>query len=281
MKIRLITAYMLILLISACNNKQTAEEESDNNRVDITKEQFVAENMLAGLPTKVAIEERIHFTGKIAPAINGVVKINAPVEGIVKVIKAQEGESIGANETLCTIGGFVLIELQQQFATSAAKLKQLEANFERAKLLYNDDIKTESEYLLIESDYKSELANYTALKLKLEYIGLDIANIENGKYASEYSIKCPVDGQLSQLNIETGQYVNQENMIAELVNKDKVELQMYFFENDFSKIRKAQKVVFGSIADASYNAKAIVTRTGSKLSDNSNTVTCYASIDKA
>jgi len=271
--------YILILLVISCNNKQTAEKEEGSKHVEITKEQFLSEKMAIGVPAKVIIEEKIHFTGKIVPMINGMVKINTPVEGMVKDIRVQTGDYINANEILFSIGGFVLIELQQQFATSAAKIKQLASSYNRAKALFNDSITTEREYLLAESEYKSELANYTSLKLKLQYIGLDISKIEKGEYSSAYNIKSLIDGQISQINVVSGQYVKQEDVIAEVINNNKIELEMYFYENDFSKIARGQNVVFCSMAEADYNAMAIITRIGTTLSAYSNTLKGYATIN--
>ena len=269
------------MLFLSCKNEQSEQQESVSNYIEITKEQFLSENMTIGTPEKIVLEERVYFTGKIVPTVNGIAKINAPVEGIVTEINIFNGQNIQVNEPILEIGGNALMELQQEFAISSSKIKQLQSNYERAKSLYNENIKTENEYLLAESAYKSELATYTLLKHRLQQIGLNISNIDKGNYALSYSIKSPIRGQVSQLNVLLGQYINRENEIAEVVNKNKAELQLSFFENDVSKIARGQKVVFGSMNNNGFDGVGVISRTGIILNPKSNTIDCYAAIDKA
>ena len=212
----LLSIFTLFFLLS-CNNKTSEDNETENNFIEITKEQFLSEKMAIGTPKKIAIEERISFTGKVVPKLNGgSVIINAPVEGIVMDIHVQPGQDIRLNETLFEIGGSAVIDLQQEFASSSAKIKQLQANFNRAKELYKENINTENDFMLAESLYKSELANYNALKLKLQNIGLNTSNIENGNYAATYRIKAPINGQISQITCVKGQFISAEHQIAEV-----------------------------------------------------------------
>jgi cobalt-zinc-cadmium efflux system membrane fusion protein len=276
----LLSIFTLFFLLS-CNNKTSEDNETENNFIEITKEQFLSEKMAIGTPKKIAIEERISFTGKVVPKLNGgSVIINAPVEGIVMDIHVQPGQDIRLNETLFEIGGSAVIDLQQEFASSSAKIKQLQANFNRAKELYKENINTENDFMLAESLYKSELANYNALKLKLQNIGLNTSNIENGNYAATYRIKAPINGQISQITCVKGQFISAEHQIAEVVNKNIIELKLAFFEKDFSKITKGQKVKFRSLNQTEQNSNAIIDRIGNKLNINSNTFDCYAKIDE-
>lgn len=271
----------MVLLLLSCKNPVPEDNEVDNNLIEISKEQFLSEKMSIGIPQKIAMEERISFTGKVVSMLNGVVKISAPVEGIVKDINVQTSQIIKANEVLLEIGGSALIDLQQEFATSSAKMKQLKANFDRSKQLYEENINTENEFMLAESRYKSELANYSALELKIQNIGLSISDIKNGKYADAYSLKSPISGQVSQIQCLEGQFITSEYEIAEVVNKDKIELKMAFFEKDFLKIKKGQKVIFKSMEETEEPDITTINRIENRLSDKSNTFNCYATIDKA
>ncbi len=275
---QLYTASFLLFFLVACKNKTPEQQEQTNDYIEITKDQIHSQNMKIGSPKKTLIEERILFSGKIISTIDGAVKVNAPVEGVVKQINVYQGQTVKNNDPLLKIGGMSLIELQQKFATSSAKMNQLKTNYERAKKLYDEDIKTENEFMLAESEYMSELASYKALVLELQQIGLNISKIENGDYVSTYTIKSPITGQISGLNVLPGQYINSETEIAEIVNKNKVELQLSFFENDYPKLKLGQTVFFNNLSNSNFSEKATITRIGSKLSTNSNTLECYASI---
>jgi cobalt-zinc-cadmium efflux system membrane fusion protein len=268
-----------MLFCAACKNEKNIQATPENDYIEITKEQFLSENMMVGTPQKIRIEEGIPFSGKIISAKDGIAKISASIEGLVSEVMVNQGQSVERNAPLFKIGGNAFIQLQQEFASSAAKINQLKANYERAKMLYGEDIKTENEFMLAESEYLSERATYNALALKLQQIGLDVSIIKQGVYVSDYTITSPISGQLNKLNVLPGQYVNRETELAEIVNINKAELQLSFYEKDVRKIKQGQVVYFNSLMHSEFNAKAVLTRVGLKLSDTSNALECYASIN--
>ena len=269
-----------LFVLFSCNNKPTEEKLAENSLIEITKAQFQSEGMVFGTPQRVAMDERIAFTGKITSGLNGVTRVSAPVEGIIKIIHIQQGQAVKANHALLEIGGSALLDLQQAFTSSSARIKLLKSDYERVKTLYAENIKTENEYMLAESNYKTELANFSTLKLKLQNIRLNIADIENGTYASTYCITTPIEGIISLINYYPGQYVNPEQEIVEVVNKGNMELQLALFEKDYSKIAPGQKVVFRSMGQTAQDAMATISRVGGILRTNSNTIECFATISK-
>lgn len=270
---------LVFMVLAACTSNQPEESASARDIIEITKKQFQSENMELGSPFRMLFETKIHFTGKIVPQSDGMAKINAPIEGIVKNIHVQTGKYISTGETLIEIGGNILIDMQQTFAASSAKMKQLKADFERAKKLYDEKILTENAYMLAESNYKSELANYSALKMKLKSIGLNITDIENGIYTSTYKIKAPVNGQLVKFNCTLGQFITPQQDIAEIVNHQKIQLQLSVFEKDIPNIEPGQKVLFTVAGAQNQKSTATIKHVGKILDPNSKSSECYAEIN--
>ncbi len=272
---------LTILIVSpffSCKHEVKNTIQTEKNLIEISIEQFRSENMVLGRVSKTELKEKVAFTGAIVPKINGLAKISVPVPGKITSILIQNGQYVKANETILRIGGSELIDLQQKFATSSAKIKQLKSNYDKAKLLYDENIKTENEYLLSESNYMVEIANYSALKVKLLNIGLNLTNIKNGSYVSEYSLQAPISGQISAINILRGQYVTSENEIVEIIDNNKTELHLTLFEKDFTKIRIGQKVQFWNVDKNMSESIAIINRIGGVLNSNSNTFVCFASV---
>jgi cobalt-zinc-cadmium efflux system membrane fusion protein len=274
--IYLIINILILLVVVSCKHEAKNETQTVESIVEISKEQFLSENMELGKMVQTEINEKVAFTGKIVPKINGVAKISVPVAGKIISVNTKEGQHVNVNEILLKVGGNELIDLQQAFASSSAKIKQLKTDYSKAKQLYEENIKIESEYMLAESNYKVEWANYSALKTKLQNIGLNLKNIEKGEYTSQYSIKSPIAGQVSEVNIVRGQYVSSETEIIEIIDKNKTELHLTIFEKDFPKILIGQIVQFWSMDNNTSKSLAKISRIGGKL--NSNTIDCYASI---
>lgn len=278
-KLYIIFNILIVIAFISCKHEVKNEIQADENLIEISEEQFRAENMVLGKIETREITEKIAFTGKIVPKPNGIAKISVTVPGKVLSVQVRSGLYVQANEELLIVGGVELIDLQQSFASSAAKIKQLKSNFEKAKELYHENINTENEYLLAESSYKVELANYSALKAKITNIGLNLSDIEQGKYASQYSVRTPISGQISELNIINGQHVSSETSVAEIVDKTKTELQLTLFEKDYSKVNIGQKVLFWGANRSASEVTATLSRIGGKLHSNSNAIDCFATIE--
>ncbi|MCW3785380.1 efflux RND transporter periplasmic adaptor subunit [Plebeiibacterium sediminum] len=245
-----IWAGIIFLVMSSCSTKTSVDENSDTDLIEITKDQFQSEKMLFGKPEQYLFEEKVHFTGKIVPKTNGMAKISVPVGGIVKNINIQPGELVKKGEKIMAIGGSAIIDLQQQFASSAAKIKHLKADYDRAQILYNDNIKTESEFLIIESNYKAELGIYSALKLKLQSMGINLEEIQKGLYQNSYWVTAPIKGQVVNFDFSLGQFVSSDQYAAEIVNNHEIQLQIAVFEKDLQQMGIGQKVVFSLLGDS-------------------------------
>lgn len=273
------TLYLALFLLSfsGCKNKQPTPIEPQSEFIEIRKEQFQSEKMAFCTPLQMSFENSLHVTGEIVPDINSLAQVSAPIEGMIKKTYVQLGQYVKQGDVILEISGLALINLQQDFATSAAKIKQLKSNYNRTKQLYKDKIKTENENMLAESAYKAELANYSALKLKLEGIGLKIQAIKDGGFASSYQIKAPIEGQVSKMNTILGQFISPQQAIAEIINTTSVQIQLAVFERDFLKIKTGQKVYFNTAGQQ--NQYATITRIGKRLNPTSKSFDCFATID--
>ena len=171
-----------ILLFSnvffSCTNKTTDEADTDSNLIQITKAQFATEKMAFGEPVLSPFSDLVHFTGSVIPKVNGKAQISLPVSGIISKIYGKPGMTTTKGSLLLEVSGNELIDLQQRFAESAALLKRLKSEYERAQELNDENIGTKKEYILAESAYIGEKAKSNALKMKLEQIGLDVNRIK-------------------------------------------------------------------------------------------------------
>lgn len=276
---KLIILAFIVLLNGACTNNETPQEETKDTAIEISEEQFRAEKMVPGKPEPTSIRNKISVSGQIAPKPYGTAKVNVPVEGIVNQIFVSPGSQITKNRKLFSISGNALIDLQKDFAVSAAKIKQLKADYERAKKLFAEDINTENDFLSAESQYHAELAINKALELKLKRIGGKPQDIFSGNYLSEYIVRSPISGQIDKLAITPGQYVTNESDVAEIVNREKTELRLTIFENDIPKIKEGMKVLFGALQDNDTKDTAYIDRIGSKVGEGANKIEAFAKID--
>ncbi len=278
MKCNLFIYTVLFLVFAACESHPSEEKSENSTFIEITMEQFQSQNMQWGKLQSILMENSIICTGKLIPKKNGVAKIVAPVEGIIKVIHVQNGTQVKKNDVIVEIGGHSLIDLQHEYAASAAKLKQLKSEYIRLKALYKENIKTENEFLMAESNYKANQANYMALKAKLNNMGLSVEDIEKGNYVSTYKLRSPIDGQINNLRATQGQYVSFSNEVAEVQNPNEIQLELKLYDKNFSNIAIGQEVKFKTNDKNESFSMARITRVGKTIDPQSNSFTCYGDI---
>ncbi len=270
---------VFVILVSCKSKTNEVAAEGDNDLIEISKAQFQSENMAFGEPTRMPFLESVHFTGTISPSATGIAQISLPVAGLINKIHCSPGMIANKGQTLFEIGGNEFVDIQRDFAESSAKLAQLESNFKIVKDLYADNIGTKKEFILAESSYKSEQAKNTALKIKLEKIGLDISKIENGFFYSSYALKAPIKGYITSINATIGQYVEQHLIVVEIIDYQQLQLKLSIFENEINKLEVGQEIEFYLAGNQSETHKAKLTVVGKSMNPNSKAVECYAEIE--
>lgn len=281
MKTKIIITLILvgIIAISCNNNTKEISDDQPTDLVEITKSQFKLENMELGDPKLMQFSELIHFTGTINPSTKGLANISLAISGIIKKINCNSGELVKKGQILFEISGNDFVDMQKDFAESSAILVRLKSEYERTKELLDDNIGTQKELILSESSYKSEMAKYTALKIKLENIGLDVSKIENGNFYFSYSLTSPINGYISNIYTSIGQHVEPNYIVAEIINVQLFQLKLSIFEKDINKLEIGQNIEFylGGNRKITHIAKLIFT--GKTINSNTKAIDCYAEIE--
>ena len=240
----------LMLILGACTTAISNEQESaDNGFVKISKAQFLSEEMKMATAVMLPFANKLHFTGTIVPSRNGVAVLSAPVAGTIKNIHCSIGQSINKGKALIEIAGHDIINLQKEYAESAALLQRLTVDYERAKILYAEKIGVQKDFVQIESAYKAELAMNKALKMKIENANLNTAAIAEGNFFSSYTLLAPITGSVTQVDAMIGQSIDPKSELAKIVDESTFRLSIPIFGKDIRKIYKSQKVAFGFFDD--------------------------------
>ena len=283
MKANQITIYtFLILSLWACKNKSTQQEDGKgtSDLITISQEQFNSEEMVLGAASMHCFEDEIDCNGFVKTSPEGGAKISTPISGIIKSIKFKLGDYVKKGQVLCEINSNELIDIQQYFIETDAKLKVLKSDYDRALSLYEDKITAEKDFLKIESDYKSVLAKLKALHIKLNNLGLNISKIKGGNLYSSLPLRAPISGYLTKQTLMLGQFIEQNQQMLEQVNPSLLQLEIAVFENDVNKLQLGQTIHFSNVGCGKMAYQAKLTSIGKGIDHNSKSIICLASIEK-
>ena len=136
------------VILFSCKNKPTETVEPESGFIEITKAQFESEKMEFGEPTISPFSELVHFNGTIIPSVNGRAQISLPTQGVITRIHCKPGQLIAKGAVLFEVSGNEFIDMQKDFAESAALLQRLKSDYERQKELNAENIGTKKEFIL-------------------------------------------------------------------------------------------------------------------------------------
>lgn len=274
--------WLMILLpgsmLFSCQGKIEQQEQADD-LIEITKSQFDSEKMALDTPKRVVFYEYVDFTGMITPALNASAEISLSVPGMVNKILCNTGQYIAKGQPMMEIGGNDMIDMQRDYAESSASLLQLSSEYQRIRDLFKENIGSQKELIQAESSYKSEKARNTALKIKLEQLGLDVKQVEEGNFSYSYQVTSPISGYVVKIYATMGQYIEQQSIIAEVVNASQLQLKLSVFEKDIRRLKSNQKVAFYFAGDKNkiYNARLVTV--GKSINSESKAIECLAQIE--
>jgi membrane fusion protein, heavy metal efflux system len=280
MKLKSILIFTAVILLS-CNSAQNSEQPQDtaDNQISITREQFEAGKMVISEPEKIQFNDLVKCSGNILVEPSGTARISTPVPGHIKKIFCTCGQHVNKGEPLFELAGDAFINLQRDYAETESKLTRIKSEYERIKSLYSEKVGTEKEMIMAESEFRSVNAQYAALKLKINYLGLDESKITDGNFYKSFLIKSPLNGFISAINVTLGQFADPQMAIAESLDVNKLTLRVAVFEKDLDRLKEDQKISFSLLGNTGKSYSATLRSVGKNVDPESKTIFCYADFD--
>jgi len=238
-----------VLILSSCTTSKN-EEKVTNTTVEkvgltsISKAQFNNSNMELGTPMLQKFSKGIVTNGFIDVPPASKAKVSAIMAGFIKESPLLIGDIVKKGELLLTVENPDFIEIQQNFLEIFEKLKYLKNEYERQKILFEEKITSQKNYLKSESEYKSAVAQVNSLEQKLRLMNINISNVKAGKFTSVIPIYAPISGSITQVNASVGKFMNASDVILEIINSNHKHLELVVFEKDVLKVEEKQFIKF-------------------------------------
>jgi len=249
-------SYIIILLLvasvfvtSSCTTSKKEEATTQNtveinNLIEISKAQFSNSKMELGTISNEPFSEGIITNGFIDVPPASRAKVSAIMAGFIKTTPLLIGDKVKKGQLLLTIENPDFIEIQQNYLEVFEKLKYLKTEYERQKILFEEKITSQKNFLKAESDYKSAVAQVNSLEQKLKLMNVNVSNVKNGKFTSIIPIYAPISGSITQVNASVGKFMNASDVILEVINSEHKHLELVVFEKDVLKVKEGQLIKF-------------------------------------
>jgi cobalt-zinc-cadmium efflux system membrane fusion protein len=224
-----------------------------------------------------SLSNLIKINGLISAPPQNVASVSTPMGGFVKSTSLMQGSQIKQDQVLAMVENPEFIDLQQNYLESKNQLEFVEADFNRQKDLYKDNISSAKTFQQITSEYKVLKGKMNALGQKLALIGINPATLTENNIQRAIAVKSPISGFVKQVNVNIGKYVSPTDVLFEIVNTSKLTVELTVFEKDIHEISIGQHLRFGLSDEGRDQYIAVIYQVG-KVLQSDKTIKVYATI---
>lgn len=286
--IKLDTLLLVVLIITAFVSCKASKEQGEKIKdpeilpddvVEIRADQAMFAGIETGIIEMHSLSGLLKVNGIVSVAPQALATICAPMGGFIKSITLMPGKAVHKGETLAIIENQEFIDIQQNYLEARNKLEFVEADYNRHYELYKDEVYSQKNVQQVTSEYKSLKVQVKALEQKLILIGINPAGLHEDNIARSVVVVSPISGYIKSVNINIGKVVSSNDVLLEIINTDKLLLELTLFEKDVNKVAIGQRIRF-FINDETEQHQAVVYQTGKSVNDDK-TYKVYATITKS
>jgi membrane fusion protein, heavy metal efflux system len=277
----IIMAILLALLIS-CNSGKNPKPEVNavevlpSDIVELRADQVKLASIETGSIEMRSLSGNLKVNGAVGVAPQDLATVCMPFGGFVKSAMLLPGNAVTKGQTLAILENQEFVDIQQNYLEAKSKLEFAEAEYRRHTELYKEDVYSQQNLQKVTADYKSLKAQVKALEQKLALIGIDPANLHEDDISRSVAVVSPISGYVKAVNINVGKYVAPTDVLFEIVNSDKLYLELTLFEKDANKVAAGQRIRF-FINNETEQHEAVIYQTGRSVNTDK-TYTVYATV---
>jgi len=264
----------LIVSLNSCNNRDSkpvadpkAVEVVPDNIVELRDDQIKLAGIQTGSIEMRSVSNTLKVNGIISVAPQNQATVCMPLGGFIKSTTLLPGNAVTRGQTLAVIENQDFVDIQQNYIEAKNKLVYAEAEYNRHTDLYKDDVYSEKNVQQVTVDYKNLKASVRSLEQKLLLIGINPGQLNEDNISNTVNLVSPIKGFLKAVNVNIGKFVSSTDVLFEIVNSDKLFLELTLFEKDVNKVALGQKIKF-FINNETEVHEAIISQTGKSVSDD-------------
>jgi membrane fusion protein, heavy metal efflux system len=282
---RILSTALIPIVLAAfmsCNSgKKTGEvvepgEVIPEDIVEMRADQIELANIETGAIEIRSLSNTLKANGTVIVTPQSFATVCAPMGGFVKSTTLMPGNSISKGQTLAIIDNQEFVDIQQNYLEAKNKFEFAEAEYKRHTELYKNDVYSEKNLQEVTSEYKTLKTQVKALEQKLMLIGINPSKLNEDNISSSVNLVSPISGNVKTVNANIGKSVSPTEILFEIVNSDKLFLEITLFEKDANKVSNGQKIKF-YINNETEQHDAVITQTAKSI-DTDKTYKVFASV---
>ena len=241
-----ITALFMFTACSDASETQDdhAHEHGSESEVLLTALQVQGMGLQTDVLKERNLGEYVEANGQLEVPPQNESSVTAIIGANVTSIKVIEGDKIDKGQVLAYLSHPDLIKVQTDYINTWSQMDYIEQDYNRQQKLYDENVSSGREFQKAKSEYLTKMGQLKGLESQLKMMGLNIKRIQDGHLYELVPVSSPIEGYVRSVDVKTGQFVQPQKEMFEIVNIEHIHADFMVFEKDIRKVKKGQKIEF-------------------------------------
>lgn len=259
------------------------DEHENTNTATLTDEQIKTIGIELGSIEEKQLTASLKTNGTLKVPNQNKASVNSVYSGVIKSLMVQPGNTVKKGQVIATVANPEFIQAQSQYLSVNAKIAFAELEVKRQKELNAGNAGALKNLQTAETELRTLQTLRSTLQQQIQLMGINPANLKNGKLSSVLSITSPISGIVSEVSVKMGSYVDVSTPVAEIVDNSQLHLDLFVYEKDLPKLNNDQLIHFTLTNNPGKEYDAQIFSLGSSFEGESKAVTVHAKVqgDKA
>ena len=281
------TILCVLAILTACNSATNTKQEMPTSvtadSVTVISSDSTAYSQpydstsIDGTTAATAIN-KVSFNGTLIVPPQNFASVTMLMGGIIRSVNLLPGNYVKKGTLLATLDNPDFISLQQTYLESQAQTEYLKSEYNRQLVLSKEEVASVKKLEQSKADYLSMKSKMEAAAAQLSLLGISTQSLLKNGITPALEIKAPVNGYIGKVKVNVGKYLNEGDILCEIINKQETLLRLTTYEKDLKDIRLGAKVWFrvNGMGTKTFEAKLI--SIGQEVDETSRSLEVFAKV---
>lgn len=280
----LIYLLLPVLFLTGCEkNIKTADDHHDEHEGDLEHIHITARQAAALKFDMDSLRHRdmgnsVEASGQLKVPPKNEAVITGMMGANIKSIEVRQGAEVKQGQVLAYLSHPDMLDLQSAYRKAHDEMMYLEKEYQRQKRLYEEGVAAGMIFQQAEKNYSSTKEHTKALASQLRLLNLNPGAIQSGRIFEQIPIISPINGFVQEINVRTGQFVEPQAVLFEVVNPEEIYADLRIYEKDAHSIEEGQWVDL-HLPSSQMEVRAKVFSVGKSFESASRSIHVLAEID--
>ena len=256
-----LTAALMMAACSGGNSSDVDSQTSDSvDKSDSVEIKANADSVgIDGVSSATNVANSPTFNGVIMVSPQQNATVSLTMGGKVHSLKVMPGQAVARGQVIASIDNPEYIDLQQTYLDASAQTEYLEKEYKRQSELSANDASSQKKMQQSKAEYLSMHSRLSAAASRLKTLGVNPASVKSNGIQPYLLVKAPINGFVTNLNVNLGKYLDAGEPICDVINKSQPLIQLTVYERELNLMRVGRPVEFrvNGMGKKTFNAQIV------------------------